>query len=153
MANTIDLEHMRRALEMAERAAAAGETPVGAVLTGPDGAVLAAAHNSPIASNDPTMHAEIAVLRAACKGLGNYRLPAGTTLYVTLEPCAMCAGAVSHARVARVVYAAGDPKGGAVEHGPRFFASPACHWRPDAEGGVLADESAALLKAFFKARR
>jgi tRNA(Arg) A34 adenosine deaminase TadA len=153
MANEKDLEHMRAALEMAERAAAAGEAPVGAVLVGPDGTVLAHSHNSPIASSDPTMHAEVAALREGCAALGNYRLPVGATLYVTLEPCAMCAGAISHARVSRVVYGASDPKGGAVEHGPRFFASPTCHWRPEAEGGVLADESAALLKAFFKARR
>jgi tRNA(Arg) A34 adenosine deaminase TadA len=153
MANEADLEHMRAALEMAERAAAAGETPVGAVLVAADGAVLAAGHNSPIGSHDPTMHAEIAVMRTACAALDNYRLPPGATLYVTLEPCAMCAGAISHARVARLVYGATDPKGGAVENGPRFFASPACHWRPQTEGGLMADESAALLKAFFKARR
>jgi tRNA(adenine34) deaminase len=153
MANDQDLEHMRRALEMAERAAAVGETPVGAVLTAADGAVLAEGHNGPIGAHDPTLHAEIAVLRAACAGLGNYRLPAGTTLYVTLEPCAMCAGAISHARVGRVVYGAGDAKGGAVAHGGRFFASPTCHWRPEVGGGVMAEESAALLKAFFKARR
>ena len=153
MASEQDIEHMRRALEMAERAAAVGETPVGAVMVGADGAVLAQAHNSPISAHDPTMHAEIATIRTACAAVGNYRLPAGATLYVTLEPCAMCAGAISHARVSRVVYGAADPKGGAVENGSRFFASPTCHWRPAVEGGVLAAEAGALLKAFFKARR
>lgn len=142
---------MRAALDAAAQAASAGEVPIGAVIV-KDGVVIASAHNMPRADHDPTAHAEVLAIRAAAAALLQERLT-GCELWVTLEPCAMCAGAVSHARVARVVYAAGDPKGGAVEHGPRFFASPACHWRPDAEGGVLADESAALLKAFFKARR
>jgi tRNA(Arg) A34 adenosine deaminase TadA len=144
---------MRIALDLAQAGAAAGETPVGAVVVDPaSGEVLGAAHNAPIGLSDPTAHAEIRALRQAAERLGNYRLT-GLTLYVTLEPCAMCAGAISHARIGRVVYGAGDPKGGAVVHGPRFFAQPTCHWRPAVEGGVLAEESSALLKAFFRARR
>lgn len=148
-----DAAHMGAALALAQAAAEAGEAPIGAVLVGPDGAVLAAAHNRPIELTDPTAHAEVLALRGACAALGNYRLPPGCTLYVTLEPCAMCAGALSHARLSRLVYGASDPKGGAVEHGARFFAQPTCHWRPTAEGGLMAEQSAALLKAFFKARR
>ncbi|MEO6858700.1 MAG: nucleoside deaminase, partial [Solirubrobacteraceae bacterium] len=97
-------------------------------------------------------HAEILALRMAAEALGNYRLT-GLTLVVTLEPCAMCAGAISHARIGRLVFGASDPKGGAVIHGPRFFDQPTCHWRPEVVGGVLAEESAALLKGFFRARR
>ena len=145
--------HMRAALTLARAAAEAGEAPIGAVLVGPQGAMLAEAHNRPIALSDPTAHAEVLALRGACAGLGNYRLPLGCTLYVTLEPCAMCAGALSHARLGRLVYGAADPKGGAVAHGPRFFAQATCHWRPEVAGGLFGDESAALLKAFFKARR
>jgi len=144
---------MRLALNDAKAAAAAGEAPVGAVLVDAAGVVVARGANAPIAACDPTAHAEIVALRAACAGAGNYRLASGLTLYVTLEPCAMCAGAISHARVSRLVYGAADAKGGAVEHGPRFFAQATCHWRPEVIGGVLADESAALLKAFFRARR
>jgi tRNA(Arg) A34 adenosine deaminase TadA len=144
---------MRIALDLAQAGAAAGETPVGAVVVDPaSGQVLGAAHNAPIGLSDPTAHAEIRALRQAAERLGNYRLT-GLTLYVTLEPCAMCAGAISHARIGRVVYGAEDPKGGAVVHGPRFFAQPTCHWRPTVEGGVLAEESATLLKDFFRARR
>lgn len=148
-----DLMMMQRAMDEARAAAAAGETPVGAVLVGADGTILAAAGNAPIASADPTAHAEIRALRAASASLGNYRLPAGTTLYVTLEPCAMCAGAITHARVGRVVYAAEDPKGGAVKHGPRFFEQPTCHWRPAVEQGPLGEEASAVLRSFFQARR
>jgi tRNA(Arg) A34 adenosine deaminase TadA len=143
---------MRRALEEARKAALAGEAPVGAVVVGADGAVLAAAGNAPIAGCDPTAHAEIRAMRAACLKLGNYRLT-GATLFVTLEPCAMCAGAISHARIARLVIGADDNKGGAVFHGPRFFEQPTCHWRPQIERGPFAEESAALLKSFFQARR
>jgi tRNA(Arg) A34 adenosine deaminase TadA len=148
-----DLPTMRIALARAQAAAEAGEAPIGAVVFDPaTGAVIAAAGNAPIGLSDPTAHAEILALRAAAKALGNYRLT-GLSLAVTLEPCAMCAGAISHARIGRLVYGAEDPKGGAVAHGPRFFAQPTCHWRPEVEGGVLADESAAMLKAFFRARR
>lgn len=148
-----DAEHMRTALALAQAAADAGEAPIGAVLVGADGVVLSQAHNRPIALSDPTAHAEVLALREACAASGNYRLPPGCTLYVTLEPCAMCAGALSHARLSRLVYGASDQKGGAVDHGPRFFAQATCHWRPDVAAGLFADESAALLKAFFKARR
>ncbi|MDX2237045.1 MAG: tRNA adenosine(34) deaminase TadA [Hyphomonadaceae bacterium] len=144
---------MRRALALAAAAAEAGETPVGAVLVDADGAVLAEGANAPIAGHDPTAHAEIVALRAACARLGNYRLPAGVTLYVTLEPCAMCAGAISAARVSRLVYGASDPKGGAVAHGARVFDQPTCHWRPAVTGDVLGAEAGDMLRAFFRARR
>ena len=144
---------MRIALAEAQAAAEAGEAPIGAVVVDPaTGAVVAKAHNRPIGLADPTAHAEILALRAAAKALGNYRL-SGLDLFVTLEPCAMCAGAISHARIGRLVFGAEDVKGGAVVHGPRFFEQPTCHWRPKVTGGVLADESAALLRGFFKARR
>lgn len=144
---------MRLALEAARAAAAAGETPVGAVVLDPaTGEVLAVAGNGPIGAHDPTAHAEIAAMRIAAARLGNYRLT-GLTLVVTLEPCAMCAGAISHARIGRVVFGAEDAKGGAVVHGPRFFEQPTCHWRPEVTGGLLAQESADLLRGFFRARR
>ena len=144
---------MRIALELAQAAADAGETPVGAVVIDPaTGEVLGRGSNAPIASSDPTAHAEILALREAAQRLGNYRLT-GLTLVASLEPCAMCAGAISHARIGRLVFAASDPKGGAVLHGSRVFDQPTCHWRPQVESGLLAEESAALLKAFFRARR
>ena len=144
---------MRIALACAQAAAAAGEAPIGAVVIDPaTGEVIAKAGNAPIGRHDPTAHAEILALRAAAEQLGNYRLT-GLTLVVTLEPCAMCAGAISHARIGRLVFGATDEKGGAVVSGPRFFESATCHWRPEVEGGVLADESAAMLRGFFKARR
>jgi len=148
-----DLEMMRRAMAQAQAAAGAGETPVGAVLVDPStGTVIAEAHNQPIGLHDPTAHAEVLVMRAAAQTLGNYRLT-GLTLYVTLEPCAMCAGAISHARIGRLVYGAADEKGGAVAHGPRFFEQPTCHSRPSVTAGVLAEDSAALLRGFFRSRR
>ena len=144
---------MRLALDLAQAAALAGETPVGAVVFDPSsGEVVAGAHNAPIALHDPTAHAEVRALRLAGERIGNYRLT-GLWLYVTLEPCAMCAGAVSHARVGRLIYGASDPKGGAVAHGPKYFEQPTCHWRPEVAEGVLGDESARLLRGFFKARR
>ena len=144
---------MRIALEAAQAAAQAGETPVGAVVVDPaSGEVVAVGANQPISAHDPTAHAEIVALREAARKRGNYRLT-GLTLVVTLEPCAMCAGAISHARIGRLVFGAPDPKGGAVVNGPRFFEQPTCHWRPDVLGGVLAEESSIMLKAFFKARR
>jgi tRNA(Arg) A34 adenosine deaminase TadA len=144
---------MRIALEAAQAAAEAGETPVGAVVFDPaTGEVIAVGANQPIGAHDPTAHAEIVALREAARKLGNYRLT-GLGLAVTLEPCAMCAGAISHARIGSLVFGAEDPKGGAVVHGPRFFAQPTCHWRPEVEGGVLAAESAELLRGFFRARR
>jgi tRNA(adenine34) deaminase len=148
-----DAATMRIALEEAQAAAVRGEAPIGAVVIDPaTGAVLARAGNSPIGRHDPTAHAEILALRAAAERVGNYRLT-GLTLFVTLEPCAMCAGAISHARIGRLVYGATDEKGGAVESGPRFFEQPTCHWRPAVEAGLLAEEGAALLRGFFRERR
>lgn len=147
-----DEKMMRRALDEAKRAAASGEAPIGAVLVGADGGIIAAAGNAPVSAHDPTAHAEIRALREAGRSLGNYRLN-GTTLYVTLEPCAMCAGAISHARIERLVFAAEDPKGGAVIHGPKFFEQPTCNWRPKVERGPFGEESALLLRDFFRARR
>jgi tRNA(adenine34) deaminase len=144
---------MRIALDAAQAAAAAGETPVGAVIVDPaSGEVIAVGANQPIGAHDPTAHAEIVAIRAAAAKLGNYRLT-GLTLVVTLEPCAMCAGAISHARIGRLVFGAQDEKGGAVVNGPRFFEQPTCHSRPEVTGGILAEESSAMLKAFFRARR
>jgi len=148
-----DEQTMRIALAEAQAAADAGETPVGAVILDPvTGEVVARAGNAPISTHDPTAHAEIRAIRSAAARLGNYRLT-GLSLYVTLEPCAMCAGAISHARIGRVVYAADDPKGGGVAHGARVFDQPTCHWRPTVASGMLADESAELLRGFFRARR
>jgi tRNA(Arg) A34 adenosine deaminase TadA len=139
----------------AEAAAARGEVPVGAVLVGANpGELLASAGNMIVETKDPTAHAEILVIREGARRLGNERL-VGATLYVTLEPCAMCAGAISFARIKRLVYAASDPKGGAVAHGPKFFEQPTCHHRPDvARVECDADAKAAqLLRDFFRARR
>ena len=148
-----DLQTMRIALKEAQAAAERGETPVGAVVVDPvTGEIVARAGNGPIVGHDPTAHAEILALRAAAARLSNYRLT-GLTLVVTLEPCAMCAGAISHARIGRVVFGAQDAKGGGVIHGARVFDQPTCHWKPEVEGGLLAEESAALLRGFFRARR
>ena len=145
---------MTRALALAQQAADMGEVPVGAVIVDPStGAIVAEGHNRPIADHDPTAHAEIMALRAAAQALGNYRLP-GLHLYVTLEPCAMCAGAISFARIEKLVFAASDPKGGAVIHGPRFFEQPTCHWHTQIEQDVdQAETAGALLSDFFKKRR
>ena len=144
---------MHLALELAQAAAARGETPVGAVVVDPaTGEVVGRGANTPISAHDPTAHAEIVALREAAAARGNYRLT-GLTLYVTLEPCAMCAGAISHARIGRLVYGAADAKGGGVIHGPRVFDQPTCHWRPVVEGGLGAEGSAELLRGFFRARR
>lgn len=147
-----DETYMRLALEAAAQGAQAGEVPVGAVAVAADGSILATAHNAPVSRHDPTAHAEIAALRAAAQAIGNYRLT-GVSLFVTLEPCAMCAGAIAHARIARLVYAAEDPKGGAVAHGPRFFDQPTCHHRPEVAQGPFGDEASSLLKDFFRVRR
>ncbi|HEY0107393.1 MAG TPA: nucleoside deaminase [Rhizomicrobium sp.] len=147
-----DGEAIALALQEAQAAASRGEVPVGAVLVGADGAVMARDGNRILERRDPTAHAEMLVLRAGAAALGNERL-GGTTLYVSLEPCAMCAGAVSLARVARLVFAAEDPKGGAVLHGPRFFEQPTCHHRPLVARAGDADAAGALLKDFFRARR
>lgn len=144
---------MRIALDAAQAAAGRGETPVGAAVVDPrSGEVIAVAGNNPISLNDPTAHAEVLALRAAAAKLGNYRLT-DLTLVVTLEPCAMCAGAISHARIGRVVFGADDPKGGGVVHGAKVFDQPTCHWRPAVTAGVLAEESSVMLKSFFRARR
>ena len=144
---------MRMALDLAQAAADAGEVPVGAVVVDEaTGTVVSTGATGPVAAHDPTAPAEIVAIRAASGAIGNYRLT-GLTLYVTLEPCAMCAGAISHARIGRVVWAADDPKGGAVVHGPRLFEQPTLHSRPTTEGGLLADEAAAMLRGFFRERR
>lgn len=147
-----DEDAIALALAEAEAAAARGEVPVGAVLLGADGAVLAGNGNRILERRDPTAHAEILVIRAGAEKLGSERL-VGTTLYVTLEPCAMCVGAVSLARVARLVFAAEDRKGGAVLHGPRFFAQPTCHHRPQVVRAGDAGRAGDLLRKFFRARR
>jgi tRNA(Arg) A34 adenosine deaminase TadA len=147
-----EIDPMALALAQARAAGERGEVPVGAVLVAADGQVLAEDGNRIVERRDPTAHAEMLVLRAGAAKLGNERLT-GTSLYVTLEPCAMCAGAASLARVARIVFAASDPKGGAVLHGPRFFEQPTCHHRPLVTSGDRAEESAALLRSFFLARR
>ena len=144
--------HMGRALEAARAAAARGEVPVGAVIADARGRVLAVAGNEMRARNDPTAHAEILAIRAACAALGRDRLE-GCVLTVTLEPCPMCAAAISAARLARLVYGAADPKSGGVAQGPRIFAHPQCHHVPEVIDGIMAEESAALLRAFFAGRR
>ena len=142
---------MARALELAQASARAGEVPVGAVVV-KDGAIVAEAHNAPRELTDPTAHAEILALRRAAAALGSERLE-GCDLYVTLEPCALCSGAIVHARIARLYYAASDPKGGAVEHGARVFEQPQCLHRPEVYAGIGEEPAAALLRAFFAARR
>jgi tRNA(adenine34) deaminase len=142
---------MQAALAQARAGAVAGEVPIGAVVIR-DGAVLAAAHNQPRGLHDPTAHAEVLAIRAAAQVLGNARLE-GCELWVTLEPCAMCAGAIAHARIARLYYAANDPKGGAVEHGARVFEQAQCLSRPEIYSGMGAAEAAELLQEFFKQRR
>jgi tRNA(adenine34) deaminase len=147
-----DEEAIALALAEAKAAGARGEVPVGAVLVSADGTVLARDGNRIVERHDPTAHAEMLVLRASAAALGNERLT-GTTLYVTLEPCAMCVGAISLARVARLVFAAEDAKGGAVLHGPRFFAQPTCHHRPHVARAGDAEAAGSLLRDFFRARR
>lgn len=142
---------MARALALARAAAERGEVPVGAVVVRA-GEVIGEGHNVPRGTHDPTAHAEIAAIRAAAEAIGDERL-AGCDLYVTLEPCAMCAGAIVHARIARLYYAAPDPKGGAVEHGARVFDHPQCLHRPEVYAGIGEAEAAGLLREFFRARR
>jgi tRNA(adenine34) deaminase len=142
---------MDLAIEEARAAAAEGEVPIGCVVVR-DGVVLARAHNRTLLDRDPTAHAEMLALRAAAAALGNERL-IECDIYVTLEPCAMCAGALAWARIRRLYYGAADPKGGAVESGVRLFTSPACHHRPEVYGGIGERESAELLRDFFAARR
>ena len=142
---------MRRALDLAAEAAAAGEVPIGAVVTRGE-EILAEARNAMRGSNDPTAHAEIEAIRAAAARLGTPRLDE-CTLWVTLEPCAMCAGAIALARIKALRFAAEDPKGGGVIHGAKLFAQPTCHHRPDVLGGIGDEESAELLRGFFVQRR
>jgi tRNA(adenine34) deaminase len=144
-------EPMRLALDAAARAAEAGEVPVGAVVTR-DGQVVAIAANRMRAVGDPTAHAEMEAIRMALAALGTGRLD-GCDLWVTLEPCAMCAGAIAHARIDRLYYGAGDEKGGAVAHGPRFFTQPTCHHRPEIYAGLGELDAAAMLREFFAGRR
>ncbi|GAB4245089.1 MAG: tRNA adenosine(34) deaminase TadA [Deltaproteobacteria bacterium] len=143
---------MRAAIREAEKGAAGGEVPVGAVVVSPEGKILSRAHNRPVSSNDPTAHAEILALRAAARKAGNYRL-AGCRLVVTIEPCPMCAGAAVAARVAGIVYGAPDPKGGAVSTLYRIASDPRLNHRAEVIPGVLAGECAALLTSFFRSRR
>ena len=143
--------HMDRALDEAQKAQSAGEVPIGCVIV-QNGAVIAAAGNRTLVDRDPTAHAEILAIRAAARALGSERLT-GCDLYVTLEPCAMCAAAISFARIRRLYYGAADPKGGAVEHGPRFYQQPTCHHRPETYGGISAGAAGDLLRGFFEARR
>lgn len=144
--------HMDLALKEARAAAGRGEVPVGAVVIGPDGKVLAQAGNRTRELNDPTAHAEILAIRAACQKLNSERLP-GCDLYVTLEPCPMCASAISQTRIARLYFGASDPKSGGVAQGPRVFDHPQSHHTPEVYDGISADPSEALLKAFFKEKR
>jgi tRNA(adenine34) deaminase len=152
MPQAADEAWLEIALAEAEAAALRGEVPVGAMLVSADGTELARNGNRILERRDPTAHAEVLVLRAAGSETGNERL-IGTTLYVTIEPCAMCAGAISLARVARLVYAAPDPKGGAVEHGPRFFEQPTCHHRPQVARVGDGTRAGEMLREFFRARR
>ncbi|MFP7570883.1 nucleoside deaminase [Marivita sp. S2033] len=144
--------HMSLALEEARAAADRGEVPVGAVIVSPAGRVVASAGNRTREMNDPTAHAEILAIRAACEALGSERL-IGHDLYVTLEPCAMCAGAIANARIRRLYYGASDAKSGGVAHGARVFSHPQCHHFPEVYEGVNAIEAEALLKAFFAGKR
>ncbi len=143
---------MRRALDLAREAAATGEVPVGAVITGGDGSIVAETRNAMRSALDPTAHAEIVAIREAALALGASRLDE-CTLWVSLEPCAMCAAAISIARLKALRFAAEDPKGGAVVNGPRWFNQPTCHHRPDVLGGIGEEEAGALLRDFFAERR
>ena len=144
--------HMPQALAEARAAAARGEVPVGAVITDPAGRIVAAAGNRTRETHDPTAHAEIEVIRAACRAARSERLP-GYRLWVTLEPCPMCAAAISAARIAMLYYGADDPRMGGVRHGAKVFDHPQCHHRPEIMDGIAAEESATILRDFFTARR
>lgn len=143
---------MARALDLAREAAAAGEVPVGAVIADSQGRIVAEARNRTRAENDPTAHAEMLAIRAACAATGSERL-GGLDLHVTLEPCPMCAAAISFARIGRLYYGAADPKGGGVDHGPRIYSHPTCHHRPEVYSGIGEGDAALILRDFFQARR
>ena len=146
-------DYMLRAFELAKLAEAEGEVPVGAVIVDPaSGDIVAEGYNQPIMTHDPTAHAEIVAIRKAAEKLENYRI-FGLDLYVTLEPCSMCAGAIANARIAKVIFAAEDVKGGAVVNGVRFFDQATCHWHPEIEQGPLAEDCSELLRSFFRQRR
>jgi tRNA(Arg) A34 adenosine deaminase TadA len=144
--------HMAKALSEAQAAEARGEVPIGAVITGPEGAILAAAGNRTRMTGDPTAHAEMLAIREACAKLGSERL-IDCDLYVTLEPCPMCAAAISFARIRRLYYGAADAKGGGVEHGSRVFNQPTCNHAPEIYAGIDEERAGALLRAFFEAKR
>lgn len=150
--NNIDEVWMSRALQLAEQGALKGEVPVGAVVVSKEGALLGEGFNQPISSADPSAHAEVVALRAAARQIGNYRLT-DSTLYVTIEPCAMCSGAIVHARVARVVFAATEPKAGAVCSHLQLFDQPQMNHRVQWQGGVLAEQASAVMQGFFGRRR
>lgn len=151
MAIDTALKWMDEALSLAHRAVSHGEVPVGAIIV-KDGAIISSAHNMTLSRHDPCGHAEIIAIRDAAQILGSERLM-GCDLWVTLEPCAMCAGAISHARIDRLYYGASDPKGGAVEHGPNIFGQSTIHHRPEVYNGFRAQESAKLLREFFQSHR
>ena len=153
MSSDDDYTYMRAALEEAKRAAAIDEVPIGAVLVHAEsGDIIARAGNRTITHADPTAHAEILVIREICALTRAQRIPE-YNLYVTLEPCAMCAAAISFARIRRVIYGASDAKGGGIDHGGKFYSQPTCHHRPEVTGGILAEECGAILKDFFKSKR
>ena len=152
MTSPFQISHMALALHEAEAAAKRGEVPVGAVVVAADGSLLAVAGNETCAQNDPTAHAEIVAIRAACRKIGSERL-IDCDLYVTLEPCPMCAAAISLVRIRRLYFGAADPKGGGVEHGARVFSHPTCHHAPEVYSGIGELESSLLLKSFFSGRR
>ena len=143
---------MRAALEEAKHAANRDEVPIGAVITNENGKIVARTGNKTRELNDPCAHAEILTIRAACKNLGSQRIPKHT-LYVTLEPCAMCAAAISFARISRIVFGASDPKGGGILHGGEFYTQPTCHHRPNVQHGLMAQECGEILRTFFKRKR
>jgi tRNA(Arg) A34 adenosine deaminase TadA len=147
-------EYMRLAILEAKKAEAIGEVPIGAIIIdSQSGEIISKGYNQPIKTHDPTAHAEVIALREAAKFLENYRLRPDLSLYVTLEPCTMCAGAISFARIKTIVYGAYDKKGGAVENGVKFFSSPQCHHRPELIGGILENDCSSLLKSFFAKKR
>ncbi len=148
------IEFMRLAIQEAKKAEDIGEVPIGAIIVdSQSGEIIARGYNQPIKAHDPTAHAEVIAMRAAAQKFENYRLKPELCLYVTLEPCTMCAGAISFARIKTIIFGAYDKKGGAVENGVKFFSSPQCHHRPEIVGGILENECSELLKSFFAKKR